>query len=85
MNEQEFIALVTGYGDERARIIIAGNWNLPRDRNTEKAQALFDLIAAEVRRLNADNARLKAINKELTDWWDATNPWRDDDIEGGEK
>ncbi len=34
--------------------------------------------------LESEVRRLKAINKELADWWDATNPWRDDDIEGGE-
>ena len=37
-------------------------------------QNQIELLVAEVR-------RLKAINKELADWWDATNPWRDDEIE----
>ncbi len=57
MSEQELIALVTEYGDERAKIIIAGNLNLPED--TERAQTAFDLIVAEVRRLTADVDTLK--------------------------
>ena len=56
--------------------------------NVELERRRSELVVMTTERLlplEQEVRRLKAINKELTDWWNATNPWRDDDIEGGEK